>query len=255
MVAVGPVWSGTFLTFAQAAASVPTEPDHKLSLFAQAKWLDRQAALASRSVSEESQIQPPSRPTNLPFAAAVVNAKIIVDFGGGSGWVRQFLYGLKGLERFLVVDVESVVRRFGEVATSQLEFVTADSPVLDDLAGITDILYSNSTLQYLPDNVAFCDVVRRVRPALVLLDEVLWSSTGSDWFTVQVNSIVPAVARFASIDVLVADLATIGYRLTWKDNFGREGYAFPVMENLPRRVRISHALVLAFSRGSDDDGD
>jgi putative methyltransferase (TIGR04325 family) len=257
MVEVDGVWLGKFDTYAQAQMSVSSKSTNSRDLFAQAEWLDRQASLAHGSASDESPSLKPPRPTNLPFAAGLMNVKTIVDFGGGSGWVREVIRAsARSLELYVVIDVDSVVERFSEVATPHLRFVSADSPVLDELAGETDILYSNSALQYLPDNSGFRDVVKRVRPDTVLVDELLWSATGRDWFSIQVNSVVPAVARFASIDRIVDDLASLGYRLTRKDPYSvTDDYAFPSMDTLPPEVRIPHALSLTFARGPSAGGD
>lgn len=159
------------------------------------------------------------------------------------------------LEDYLVLEIPEVVQRFQAAADGPLRFQAFldYETTLSGGSGHVDVVYSNSALQYAPDNTVLCEVVSHFAPRLVLLDELLWHSGTADWFSLQVNSDVPVPCRFTSLSKLESDMRQVGYTIAWSGSFGGAGgYGFPSMQGFDESRRISSALSLLFTRGDSD---
>lgn len=153
-------------------------------------------------------------------------------------------------EMFVNIELPAVVRYFQHHVDSRIHFRESASLDSDPDLPPIDILYTNSTLQYLKDNTEFIRVARCLRPRLVLVDELLWSSGAEDWFAIQKNSAVPIIARFSSLTKLEGEMRSAGFRTTSVSPFGvgkHPSYKFPKMENYPPALKISHAKSILFS--------
>ena len=244
-----PVWSGIFATAASAAAQIS---EHE-RLFELKTWLQRQHALA-RSTAEHfrhSRGCEGARPSTLPLIMAASSANEVVDLGGGSGWAYLLLEGL-GIapSRYIVLELPAVVNYFEQHSRTGVEYREVGAPVSFS-RGHVDVMYANSALQYMPDNEPLMQQVIKLQPRLLLIDELLWTSGNVDWFTIQRNSDVSVVARFASLSALEEQLANLGMRRMWTGAFGvgHLGYCFPEMSNFPSHLAIDHAKALLFIRG------
>ena len=91
------VWSGTY---SEIAAAVEASQSGQSDVFSAHTWLQRQAALVTQTSNEtwtEASVQG-RRPSSLPMLlAAAAPTDLIIDFGGGSGWVYSILQAI-GLE-------------------------------------------------------------------------------------------------------------------------------------------------------------
>jgi len=76
----------------------------------------------------------------------------------------------------------------------------------------TDLVYSNSTLQYLPTNDVLFDIISTENPRLILIED--WQQSSDQIFTLQQYYGTFITTRFGPASVLVAELACIGYRCT-----------------------------------------
>lgn len=245
----GETWKGVFATYQEATASC----EQSNTVFELDTWLWRQRALADRAAELLRQGCQGPRPTLLPALVAGEPLAVIVDLGGGSGWVREQLRGL-GLvpHRYIVRDLAKVVDFYREHPVSGVEYQYLNDTSLDAVAPI-DLLYANSSLQYMPDNAGLINQVRRLRPRTLLIDELLWAPGDQDWFTVQVNSDIASVARFVSLRRLVGELHDEGMKLVWSGAFGggHVGYTFPDMDGFPPKMKNEAAKSLVFrSRGA-----
>ena len=242
----GETWKGVFATYQEATSSC----EQSNTPFEFDTWLWRQRALADRAAELLRQGCQGPRPTLLPALVAGANHSVIVDLGGGSGWVREQLRSL-GLapHRYIVRDLAKIIDFYHEHPVSGVEYQYLNDTSLDVVAPI-DLLYANSSLQYMPDNAGLLDQARSLKPRKLIIDELLWSRGDRDWFTVQLNSDSETVSRFASLHRLTAELGHEGMKLVWKGAFGagHDGYAFPIMSNFDSELAIPSALSLVFIR-------
>ena len=76
----------------------------------------------------------------------------------------------------------------------------------------TDILYSNSTIQYFEDFSDFLTLTKGLTPQYILLDDVQ-TSTENDFFSLQRYYSTFIVTKFYDIEKLVIEIEQIDYRL------------------------------------------
>lgn len=245
----GEVWRGAYATVEEAHVAAGEQSSCVWEL---ESWLFRQRDLAGRTSELVRTGCQGARPSLLPALFAGSPRAVIVDLGGGSGWVRELLSEL-GLppHRYIVRDLAPVVDFYSEQPISGVEYQYIEDISLDADEPI-DLLYANSSLQYMPDNSGLLDQVRRLRPRTLLIDELLWAPGDQDWFTVQVNSDSASVARFASLRRLVAEVEHEGMKLVWNGAFGagHAGYVYPEMSKLPAQLAVDHAKTLVFACGT-----
>jgi putative methyltransferase (TIGR04325 family) len=237
------VWAGSFESYTDAQKSIKKDFCDTVSPFENISWLKR------HEKNTKFQNAPTSmRRTTLPIFACGLNISRILDYGGGSGWgYNSCVNSGLSVEEYSIVEKSSVVNYFSKKASPPVRYYTNSHHSLGQENKSPDIVYSNSTLQYLPNNFEFLNLIRQTLPKYVLLDEVLWTIGRKDWFSIQVNSDSPVVSRFISLDNLLIELQNEGYELVFKDVYHNSS-AFPKMSLIPLERRISNSLTLAFSR-------
>lgn len=241
----GLVWVGTYSTYQEAQAA---SKDHtNLNLFGNINWLEKQASLRTKIKWVTGTDIP--RPTLLPMFITSFANSTTIDFGGGSGWVFDAcMTAGASIERYEVLELAPVVQHFTTTANNQLIF-TEVNEFISGLERRFDILYANSSLQYLRDNSTFTAVVKKGNPNFILLDQMLWSRGTSDWFTVQINSDEPVVSRFTSVQKLTSELELLGYQLAWRLSIsGTEDSKFPDMSKFRSTHKIQSRLSLLFRK-------
>lgn len=241
------VWSGVYARYEEAQASLGAQPSRVFELDA---WLLRQRSLADRAVDLLRDGCQAPRPSFLPALVAQNPKVFIVDLGGGSEWVYALLKGL-GMtpQRYVVLDLPQVIQFYRVNPVNGVEYQYLDDTTLGADQSV-DLLYANSSVQYMPDNAGLVDHISRLRPRTVLIDELLWSRGDQDWFTIQRNSDIASVSRFASLHRIMAELEQVGMKLVWKGAFGagHVGYKFPSMSNFSDELAIDNAMSLVFAR-------
>jgi putative methyltransferase (TIGR04325 family) len=248
------VWTGVFQTWEEAQTHLDSITQSK-PLFGLPSWLKRQRDLLSATQTALNQLAyvEPNRPTLLPLLISGNSERTwhIVDFGGGSGWVLAACENTETMiSQYVIIELPSVVSEFSKVIQAPHKYLDSQT-FLETPSFSTDILYTNSCLQYQSDNSLFLTIIQHCRPAQILVDELLWSRT-TDWFTIQINSDIELVSRFVSILELVNELRVVGYSLVWRQSSaGTEQYGFPSMSEFQQDRRIRSRLSLLFSRRSD----
>lgn len=243
-----PVWRYSFNTALEAEAAVPNNDRQVFELEA---WSHRQRDLASHTLQllRETGSWEGARPTTLPLVLAGRPNKLVVDLGGGSGWVYPLLQHL-GLTpaRYVVLELPEVASYFQAHPISGVEYKSIESSDLF-LNPPIDFLYCNSSLQYMSDNSPLLRQIQTLNPSVLLIDEFLWTSGSEDWFSIQQNSLRKVVARFASLTKIVSEVSSLGLKLVWSGSFGagHAGYEFPKMSNFEPELKIDHAKTLLFA--------
>jgi putative methyltransferase (TIGR04325 family) len=111
------------------------------------------------------------------------------------------------VESYQVIETDTLVRYFQGSGhhSDPVMFVTND-----EVSGTCDILYSNSVLQYLPDNMPLVDLASRLSPTYILLDD-LFAGPNPEFYSVQNYYDRKIPCRFLNSATLEEDLARGGY--------------------------------------------
>jgi putative methyltransferase (TIGR04325 family) len=241
------VWDGCFSSFELAISSAKSFSSMEASVFQDKNWIEKHASATDTADPAFTGLV--QRSTNLPIFSAAFDASYFVDFGGGSGWVYRSLFqsGRK-VDSYTVIDIQEVVNFFDTYYDDGCVVFQTQSDFLELIPRPSvDVLYANSSMQYLPDNKDFLSVLESTHPRFVLLDELLWTREPSDWFAIQINSNLPVVARFLSLDLLDAQLDAVGYTRIFEAPYLTSA-GFPGMTAQPMSKRIQYALTRAYRR-------
>ena len=173
-------WSGPFQNWQEASVHAI---DIKLA-WSDPAWTKRQTQFFESARDDASA---PPRPSSLPQLAGLLQARRIVDYGGGSGWALELLKSAcPGLDvmHFTVMELSDVVEahRSSSHADSRLEYVP-----FEDIGRLryADLLYANASLHYGESEDAFLDVEMKTGPAPHLLLDGYLAHPEREFFLVQ----------------------------------------------------------------------
>lgn len=165
------------------------------------KWLEKQISFFEMSANG---IAP--RHSNLPFLAALTSLQSVLDIGGGSGWIKNFLpFGTS----YSNYELPEAKRYFQDNLKSKIIFV-------DDINGIKSlhprVLYSNSTIQYFMDQTILDRFFSLTDVDWILLDD-LYLSTSDEFYSLQRYYDLFIPTYFNSKKVLLERIRYFGYEL------------------------------------------
>jgi len=165
------------------------------------KWLEKQIHFFEMSANG---IAP--RHSNLPLLGAITCFESVLDIGGGSGWVKNFLpFGTI----YNCYELSNAKRYFQDNLKSKIAF-------LDDVECIKSlqpkVLYSNSTIQYFMEQTIFDRFFSLADADWILLDD-LYLSTSDPFYSLQryFDQFIPTY--FNSKEVLLERIRKFGYEL------------------------------------------
>lgn len=250
------IWSGVYSTWFEAVMAAETRNVTRKtrSAFDSQRWIQRQ-----RGMLRATRNGAMPRHTCMPVLAAGIAARSIVDFGGGSGWAYELLDSLtkSELTQYLVIEQSTVSEAFAEDFPSEtrVRLLAGDDVLPNDLKKSIDLLYSNSTLQYLPDNDFFLYLVELGQPKFILLDD-FQTSQDTEFFSMQHYYGTEIPCRFSSIGDLDNDLSKFNYRFVgcWPYPKAYGGTLEPRIARSPGDTRKTRGIgvprTLLFSRTS-----
>jgi putative methyltransferase (TIGR04325 family) len=241
-----PVWEGVYSTWDEAAANAVGGG------FSAERWITQIVAQLSeyRAQLASGAYVPPPRPSTLPALCAMTRAQSVVDYGGSSGWTWDYMRAAmpdNPVKRYHIVENGDLVRHFRSHAVH-------DDPVsystASEFASHADVLYSNSVLQYSPDNSEFLSLCERAEPRYVLLDD-LFAGPFPTFYSIQIYYEHRIAHRFLDFGELRGQLEARGYRLALD-----QPYLSPIrgvvgakpMDNFPPDHRLGYARTACFER-------
>jgi putative methyltransferase (TIGR04325 family) len=246
-----PIFKGYFSNWFSAceAANVSREGHISSNAFDTTRWMNRQ-----REMMASARLGQYPRPTNLPLLAAVCGAEFIVDLGGGSGWTSELLTKSKTSQNrsYIVLEIPSVCKEFsGELRNdSELSFFSSILDAPEWKTSHTDILYSNSVLQYFEDNSILMKLVSLLRPEWVLMDDVI-TSTNETFYTLQNYHGVDIPYRFSSLSEIQNIYTALGYELMINSDFQSPiatGWEFRIQSKTDIEPGIGRSVSLLFKK-------
>ena len=204
------IWNGVFNTWEEASNAAAFGSEETLQAFDTSRWMNRQDSMLS---SARKGISP--RFTNLPLLVSATNAQSVIDLGGGSGWTFELICqnNSLALDNYTVVEQKNSVDAFSLrfITDERVEFVTGEH-IADLQLDSVDVLYSNSALQYLPDNELLTQLALTCSPNWILLDDIQ-TSVGRNFFSLQHYYGAEIPCRFCDINSLITDVQSLGFAL------------------------------------------
>jgi len=147
---------------------------------------------------------------------SISGARSIVDLGGGSGWTFELVAfnTVRDIENYVIIEQQSSVDAFTRsfIDNDRVRFVASNAKFDVQLESV-DVLYSNSALQYFPDNLFLTNLVALCTPDWILLDD-LQASSGSQFFSMQHYYGKEIPCRFCDVQSTINELQTLGYSLS-----------------------------------------
>lgn len=201
------IWSGIYDNFESAEAYLASI-NKVLDSFKSDRWLKRQEDFLKLS---ENNTYP--RSTSLPNFVHTLENGCILDFGGGSGWVQSFIpkscmylnYELPDCVEYFSKQNQYINKIFiNELNANQHNKI--------------DLVYSNSVIQYLKSLDSFFNLIDRVKPKVILIDDVQ-ISTSNEFISLQKYYGEFIISRFFSLDKLLFSFQEFGYELVYKVNY------------------------------------
>lgn len=187
------IWEGVYKTLEEAKA--------KGKGFASSRWKERinSQLLNYRDEIQDHSLVMPARMSDLPFLVTLTNARRIVDFGGSSGWVYDFLNQAmpnNNIEDYVIFELEEIVQYMQDA-----ELHSAPVSYISDIGDFNcergvDIFYTNSVLQYIYDDASIQEVINKSKPKWLLIDDFIGGDF-ENYFSLQnyYESHIPIIFR------------------------------------------------------------
>ena len=214
---ITPVFQGYFSNWSSACKSAnDLRGNNLIEPFDSTRWMARQ-----REMLELARSGKYARPTNLPLLSSSLMAEYIVDLGGGSGWTSELLTKLKSVKtNYIVLEIPSVCEEFSKdfTSNSRVTFFSVMSDAPKQMISSTDVLYSNSVIQYFEDDSNLMELVSFLSPKYILLDD-FQSSTGDTFYSLQNYYGVFMPYRFMNFQDIKIACERLGYELIFKSEY------------------------------------
>jgi putative methyltransferase (TIGR04325 family) len=178
------------------------------------RWLDRQKSFLVEASNGRA-----SRPSSLPEYLLNRKFRSVVDFGGGSGWLFEFIRTKIEMSAYTVIELPTTCEAFAPEHIERVNFLYLES----SQSGISnlkksDIFYSNSTLQYIQLYSVFLDSIRMCQPEMIILDD-LTCSDDKTFYSLQRYYDSALIYCFHSKLEILRLFADLGYELKSETNY------------------------------------
>lgn len=169
--------SGKFESL-EDAKKFALEHSNSAESFTSSRWFQRQEAFWKVSLTGES-----PRPSTLPKVIEKSNANMVVEVGGGSGWIWNLIRNeVKRDLKYVNLELAETIEYFKSLPEidPEIRFISS----LNDLELNSNnklMFYSNSTIQYI-DDPGLKEIFRKLDSCSeVLFDELIFTDFESYW--------------------------------------------------------------------------
>jgi putative methyltransferase (TIGR04325 family) len=239
-----PIWEGVYQTW-QEAAEVGKG-------FSSQRWLKRvvqQLDDYHKDRKLHGNMALPPRPCSLPMLCDLTNLDSIVDFGGSSGWVWYYMKECipnLSIKKYDIIENDEICQFF----TNSNYHV--DHPIsystYQNFAGNCDILYTNSTLQYIKDDEIFFRLIEKTNPKYLLVEDLLGGDF-DDYFSTQIYYDERIPVKFRNKKNFINNIRDLSFELLSSKDYitSIRGEIQPLpMSNLPEKNRVKYGKTLLF---------
>ncbi|MCW7462987.1 methyltransferase, TIGR04325 family [Leptospira limi] len=243
------IWDGVYSTWEKAVSSAGGQDGKKG--FSNERWFDRivDQLISFREEIKKFGIAVPPRPTNLPTVCSMVKPEIIVDLGGSSGWIYDYLtsvYLPNKIKKYTILEVPDIVSRHKKFThTSKVKY-SSDYSKLSNC----DLFYTNSVIQYFPTNEHLLNILSHLNPKYILVDD-LYAGDNKEFFSNQISYEKRIPHRFLNFRKFKKDVESLGYKLILKQPFHTPilgVYQSKPMDHFPKEYRLRYSLSVLFQR-------
>lgn len=243
------VWEGIFHSWDEAVRSAGGADGEEG--FSNEKWFDRISSQLNsfRTEFDSFGIAVPPRPTNLSTVVALTKPKTILDVGGSSGWIFDYLNSIvidSKIKRYSILEVPDIVsisKKFNH--SSKVKYYADYNKI-----GSCDLLYTNSVIQYFPSNDFLLKVIQKATPQFILVDD-LYAGDNEEFFSNQISYGKKIPHRFLSFEKFRKEISREGYRLILKQPFHTPilgQYQPKPMDHFPEKYRLRYSLSVVFQK-------
>ena len=241
-----PIWEGMYQTWQEATAVGKG--------FSGQRWLKRivqQLEDYNKDRKLHGNLALPPRPCSLPMLCGLTNPNSIVDFGGSSGWewyyIKQCIPNLT-VRKYDIIEIDTVCKYFNN---SNYHY---DQPVkyftYQDFSGNCDILYTNSTLQYILEDSIYFDLLVKTKPEYLLIEDFLGGNF-SDYYSSQKYYDDKIPVKFRNQKNFINNIKDLSFALLLSKDYitTTRGKIQPFpMSNIPASKRVKYAKTLLFKK-------
>ena len=178
--------------------------------FAQKNWLQKQLSWFQKA--EEGSC--PRHSNLIEFCKVQPHSLNIIELGGGSGWLYQYMTSLEfDIASWINIELSSIAKQFGHLIKSDNYSITSQMVnYLDENSNVNKIFYSNSVLQYEINLAKIFQYLQNCNFDFILLDDFIWTP-GKSFVSFQkfYDNQIPYL--FRNINEFVHEIQKIGYEL------------------------------------------
>ncbi len=241
-----PIWKGVYQTWEKAAAVGKG--------FSGQRWLKRIVQQLDdyhkdRKLHGSFALTP--RPCSLPLLCCIVKPESIVDFGGSSGWVWYYMKECipnLSIKKYDIIENDEIFKHF-----TNLNY-HVDQPIsyftYQNFASNCDILYTNSTLQYIKDDKIFFHLIEKANPKYLLIEDFIGGDF-NDYFSTQIYYDDGIPVKFRNKKNFISYIRDLSFELLLSKNYRTEHRGkiqYLPMLNLPKDKRVRFGKTLLFKR-------
>ncbi|EMJ92098.1 methyltransferase, TIGR04325 family [Leptospira alstonii] len=245
------IWDGVFSSWEEAVRSAGGADGEKG--FSNERWFERilDQLNSFRAEIKEFGIAVPPRPTNLPAIVSLTNSKTIIDIGGSSGWIYDYLNSntlSNRIRKYFILEVFDIVSRSKRFAHPDKVQYFTDYKKLRSC----DLLYTNSVIQYFPTNEHLLEIIGQVKPKFILVDD-LYAGDNEEFFSNQISYEKKIPHRFLNFEKFKKEVCKEGYRLILKQPFHTPilgQYQPKPMDHFPKEYRLRYSLSVVFQKNN-----
>jgi putative methyltransferase (TIGR04325 family) len=196
--------------------------------------------------------QPPPRFSELPVIAAISEVKSILDFGGSSGWAYYYLMKTccaftKQIKKYSIYELPKLCEYFNvnQTHSDALKYISNPNEIVHH-----DLLYSNSMIQYMPNEDDLIKSIRNSTPLYIVFENFLGGAF-KDFYTEQNYYEYKIAVKFRNTTNFISLIENLGYEL-----IVNKIYLEPIrgvinkfdMENFPKNLRVDYGKTLIFKK-------
>ena len=239
------IWNGVYETYEEAKIN-------EVSLDS-SRWIERikeQLNNYRKEVEKFGRMALPPRLSELPMLCSLIKPKQIVDLGGSSGWLYDYMLNSienSAVERYVIIEIEEIVE---QMEKSGLHSGPVNYEKNTKSLDCVDILYANSVLQYINNDDLFMGMVDELKPDFVLVEDFLGGEF-DDYYTIQNYYENRIPVKFRNRGKFVDNVIVKGYELLLSKPYPsliHEKISMFPMESLPENRRIRYSETMLFKK-------